>query len=529
MKRKTLGDLILILPTGQPLLFKKDQKKHYSPIPSDKQPDIATSIDELAEQFPDAKIRELEFHRKNSKQKKRPENIRHLRITDAIYALSHIDDLFKDGHDAVVAFLVFFMSRMMDVTHSLLSGTPLVHLEGTSLMPEMLKHINQITFGATVVEGKDWRVQRPFYLESFTPLGRFAPSTDVGAYVGGRWKRTHFWVPYHNCSVIMAPNLPPTVQKTIVSHSPLMIPVLLGKGRSNDSRPIVTLSGASFEHYNAELLEHFKEQLPLMNALINQFLLWLRRKDKRMRHWKEDISSFYPTHQDGQYTHVLRSHETTIYAAALALWKHFLLYASEKEAWISHDIARDLLSRYWELVLPNSSPTSPKAASVQGRAWDMPELFWEFLVKYSGENKEKISDFNEVRNSATVACLHKLPQGPHIIFPREQVFDAYLSWLNIAQIPAPTYGGTRETSMLHSLLNNGISVKTEGNDITYRFGFYAGTKASSSNKGKCPCLAFPIASIPSEVLSALEGAIGKSLGVLTSSATTRTALELENV
>lgn len=72
----------------------------------------------------------------------------------------------------------------------------------------------------------------------------------------------------------------------------------------------------------------------------------------------------------------------------------------------------------------------------------------------------------------------------------------------------PEQGGRWETQVQSAIMNGGIAVKTEGEDISWRFAFYRKGQAPAGLKEKLPCLAFPLAQLPPEVITALKSALG---------------------
>ena len=107
-----------------------------------------------------------------------------------------------------------------------------------------------------------------------------------------------------------------------------------------------------------------------------------------------------------------------------------------------------------------------------------------------------------------VGVLHRLPDGPYLVFPRRLLFKAYISWLQDRCGDIPEQGGRWETQLQIMIMDWGVPIKSEGKDVSWRFAFYRKGQAPDGLKEKLPCLAFPLTQLPPEVIAALKSAFG---------------------
>lgn len=295
----------------------------------------------------------------------------------AVSTLFQLPSAFQEPSGPCLLFLIGLLARIADyiIQHSAL---PILILKGVQEVPPPLLTLLGLLNGPDEIPtGSRTAIKRPSYISAIVPLGSSAPSYDLVDYIGGR---IHFdlagkwrcWLPLTCHTMAVAPSVPRRVSDSIITQSPLAIPVvchLLGK---KPDRPIIELEGSHFLSYDPELLSQFQEATPLIHALLTEFFVWLLDKQKRMDKLWEASDNFRPSLRNGRFVSRDNSYQATLYSHGLAIFKLLLQYASDKKGWITNEAANDYLLRMWQVILPESAPTSKKADF----PWDDRNTFW---------------------------------------------------------------------------------------------------------------------------------------------------------
>lgn len=500
--KATKPDLTISMRDGTMYPLARAKKRHDSPV----HPDLhgtAQAARQSVELIPAPSAVVSDF-----KQKK---------LRQACVTLCQTCHLIEDTTSAAMLILLLLLSRVIDLALLKLPGVPVILMGSAMVISAPLKGVARALCGPEEIRGKGWRIRRPTCMEAVIPIGATAPSTDLEQYLGGYYRdfygeKRHFWLPLQSTASILAPNLPRTVSKTVISYSPLMIPIVFGTDKTLiGDRPVFKLDGTAFTIFEPELLSNLEKNTELIQLELESFVMWFRAKKKRQRRWLDDANNFLPKSLHGQFIQRSANIEDYTLALAMSLLKQLLqFFIGEKRGWLTVDEAQQFLLDYWRLVLPESAPATGEGygGQVGNCRWNDPLTFWAFLSGYIGEHATKISADGAPVKQEIVVVLHRLSDVPYIIFPRSPLLQAYVSWLQDRRADIPEQGGRWETQVQSAIMNGGIAVKTEGEDISWRFAFYRKGQAPAGLKEKLPCLAFPLAQLPPEVINALESALG---------------------
>lgn len=518
--KHSLVDAILIDSDRQPIALKKVGKGRYVPVPAaalEREGLMDPTLKTLEKVFPDATVVEL-LERKS----KRPSNYvkpNREKMQHAFELIGAVDQLLEDGRVAVAAMLLGLLSRIMDVAFSYFSGAPIIFLDALPQIPNALRLLLDLTQGEQYRSGSKWKLKRPHSISAKVPIGGYAPTSDVGAYVGGTYRGKRFWVPFDSGAVLFAANTPGTVVKEITESSPFMIPFLcfdsgMSKKRA-DGRFVMKLKGDAFFTANETFLTELQDYEDLISVMFETFLGWFRKKKKRSDAWRGEIDAFRPMIRQGIYTQRVMDTEMGYYAAALSLWKHFVLFASSKKGWISEQQAHESVIHFWRIVLPDSAPKNGILVDGQliAESWDAPSVFWSFLVEYLKNGLNNISGLSMPRSEKTVGVLHQFSGQKYLIIPRMLLAEAYLLWLPKMHYPVESNSGF-DVALQRAILSWGIQLKTESKDITWRYAFYPQNAVPTGHTYKLPCLAFPTSQLPDAVAGVLSAVFGQEFGKL---------------
>ena len=495
-------DLTISMQDGAAYQLARIKKRHYSPV----HPNLHGTAQATGQ--PVELVPAPSAHISSFKQKK---------LRRACITLCCAYHLIEDAASAATLILLLLLSRVMDLALLKLPGVPTILMGPAMVMPAPFKALARALCGPEEIQGKGWRIRRPTCIEAAIPIGATAPSTDLEQYLGGCYRdfyggKRYLWLPLQNTASILAPNLPDAVSKTVISYSPLMIPMVFGTGKSLiGDRPVFKLDGTAFTIFEPELLSNLEKNTELIQLELESFITWFRAKKKQQRRWLDDANSFLPKSQHGQFIQHSANTEDYTLALAISLFKRLLqFFIGDKRGWLTADEAQQFLLDYWHLVLPESAPLNSVEDDAQAGncRWNNPLTFWTFLSGYIGEQAAMISANGAPSKREAVGVLHRLPDGPYLVFPRRLLFKAYISWLQDRCGDIPEQGGRWETQLQIMIMDWGVPIKSEGKDVSWRFAFYRKGQAPDGLKEKLPCLAFPLTQLPPEVIAALKSAFG---------------------
>ena len=439
-------------------------------------------------------------------------------LHDACLTLLDVPSAFAKALSIAKFVLLALLSLVVDLALPYLPGVPIVYLGILVGVPELSRMLLRAISGPDIQCRKKWEVKRPSTLLPFVPLGETAPALVPEAYLGGwlkdwRGRKIHFWLPYYCQAVAIASNVPHKVAEKIIGASPLAVYFVLGMDKfQNKGRPSLDIDGSAFLSFDPLMMDRLGRLEKVVYAEVQDFIRWLRAKEKRWEAWLSDIDLFLPKSAQGRFVQINSDPDALLYACRLALLKSFLNFAVNKRGWLTDNEAQQFLLNYWRLVLPESAPVNSAGDGVRaGRyRWNDPLTFWTFLSDYIGKYAAEISTGGAPVMREIVGVLHRLPDGAYLIFPRSPVFQAYKTWLHDQRPDVPEQGGRWETQMQTAIMDWGIHVKSEGKDISWRFAFYRKGQAPDTLKEKLPCLAFPLVQLPPEIIAALDSALGSS-------------------
>ena len=69
-----------------------------------------------------------------------------------------------------------------------------------------------------------------------------------------------------------------------------------------------------------------------------------------------------------------------------------------------------------------------------------------------------------------------------------------------------------EVTLQRTILNWGVPVKTEGDDISWRFPYYDPETVPEKQRSKLPCLGFPVDMLPDNIQKWIKTAFGDVFG-----------------
>lgn len=489
--------------SGTTYLLIHAKKRHFIPVPPDQQ-----GTDLVTEQSIDlapTPSRHLS-------------SVKHKKLHQACVTFCLAHHVIEDTATAATIILLLLLSRIMDLALLKLPGVPVILVRPAMVIPAPLRALTGALCGPEEIWGKGLHIRRPTCVEAVLSLGATAPPTDLEHYLGGYYrnyygKKQYLWLPLQNTSSILAPNLPRAVSKTVISYSPLMIPIIFGTDKALiGDRPTFKFDGTAFTTFNPKILKNLEKCSTLIQLELESFVKWFRAKRTRQSRWLDEAEIFLPKSQRGQFVQFSTDVKDYALALAMSLLKQFLHFSIvEKRSWLTEDEAQQFLTEYWRLVLPESAPVTRVGDDRPAGKWrwNDPLTFWTFLSVYIGEYAAKLSADGAPVKRETVGVLHKLPDGiSYLIFPRGALLQAYVLWLQERHIDTPQQSGRWETQVQSAIMNWGIPVKHESRDISWRFAFYLKGQAPVGMQEKLACLAFPLDQLPPEIITALESALG---------------------
>lgn len=514
-KKKTLKPRLAIQFDCRNYLLNKrpHMKSHYVPLSSDQQARYLSSDQQVNEAaLWGMKTADLD-HPWQKKLKRALKRTPKRKLARACRTLCGAPNMLPDPKPGWLILLLSLLAAVLDLFHQDLPGVPIVQLKGSLTIPDPLEALLRAIRGPNKVKGKGFKLKRPACIRADIPLGASTPSLDPEDYIGGHAKveglKRHFWLPLRCTAFAIAANVPLSLQAAIVERSPLTIPVFCAPVPKLKNRPLVLpIDSTAFQSVDPDMLASLKKDRKNTFLAIHSFISWLWRKK---RHWKaclKDVERFYPRTRNGRFVTTNASDEAKVIALALAIFKQFLRFASKKK-WITDEDAQSFLHDAWTQVLPESAPKGLADGEPVAGAWDNPGTFWSFLARYLQEHQRSISLDGAPCERSIIAVAHHLFDDTYLIFPREQLAQAYAEYLRAQGIPQ-LEATNWETALQRTIQDWGIQVKTEKKDITWRFVFYK--KGGSADKCKVPCLAFPLAQLPETIMNNLLDWFGEAFG-----------------
>jgi len=511
-KKKTLKPRLAILADHTTILFIKRPKMrhHYLPLTAGQQAQSLSSDQQVNE---DALwgMKTADLDRPWQKKLKRAlKRTPRRKLARACRTLCGAPNMLPDPKPGWLILLLSLLAAVLDLFHQDLPGVPIVQLKGSLTIPDPLEALLRAVHGPDAVKGKGFRIKRPACIRADIPLGASTPSLDPEDYIGGSAKvnglKRRFWLPLRCVAFSVAANVPQAIQTTIVERSPLTIPIFCSPVPKLKDRPLVLpIDGAAFLSVDPDMLTALKSEQKATFLVVYSYVSWLRRKKKRQKACRKDTMNFYPRTRNGRFVTTNASDEAKVIALALAIFKQFLRFASKKK-WITDEDAQSFLHDAWTQVLPESAPKGLVDGEPATGAWDDPATFWAFLARYLQEHQQHISMEGTPCAPDVIAAIHQLPDGQYLIIPRSQFTLAYVNDLQSKGITSLGDEKKREVALQRTILDWGIHVKQESNDISWRHTFY--DKQATKAKCKLPCLAFPLNQLPSEITSRLSDWFG---------------------
>lgn len=283
----------------------------------------------------------------------------------------------------------------------------------------------------------------------------------------------------------------------MISASPLAIPILTGQTPKAEQRPVVNLGELPFcEEEELDLAER-----PILWAIC-KFQRHLRKKASRCQSLAHAALTFLPPSGARSYQQA----EVWCLAYALAAFQKFLDFSVSCD-WISEEDAQAIFDRFRNAVFPSLPGTSEEnSAAVQ---IDYASRFWDFLEAFLSSSCGLVGP-GEERTQATRAAITSIGQDFFLVLPRESALNEFRVWLDHHGIAWPSYGKTWAAKVQQDLMNAGVPLKTEKNDISFRYAFFAKGRAPEGSKEKLHCLAIPLPQLPDTLKELLHQQFGSN-------------------
>ena len=427
---------------------------------------------------------------------------------DACQALCKFATYFENAETPAKLLLLVLLSQL---SHLLIGVVPILPAICLNAAPGSVLTILSILLcavqGPEQWKGKDWQLSRPWVVRSRLSLCETVPSTALSDYIGGELKtslgkKRTFCYPYINSAMALAPGLPSLIEKALISCSHLSLPIVFGRKDAVKGRAILEWKAEDFMPYDTSGIEKLKLLGQDCYLEITLFLQWLCEKEKRLNRWKNDFDIFRPVTHRGRFTTPVSDDLTELLCAALALFRQYLVFASEKSGWITQEEAQETMFYYWRLVLPESAPQEAHAqVNSLPSSYDTQDTFYQFLTEYFLPTYQNQILIGAKGVSGTMAIIRKLDGDDQFITPRKQFLKIYARWLSERR--APTFESGSGAEVQRQLQEAGIPLRGEsGNPVTWRYSFYA------DRKDKVDCLALPIESLPEWVKTVFGDLIG---------------------
>lgn len=442
--------------------------------------------------------------------------LKHLSWREACLELCRLPEYVEDSAAAAKLLLLVLLSQ---VGHLLLNTTPMLPAICLNTSSGVILSILNVLLcaiqGPEEWRGDDWKLLRPWVVRPQLSLCETTPSAILSDYVGGKFqtpareKRT-FCYPYIDSTMVLAPGLPAAIDRALIGHSPLSLPIVFGRKDTVKGRLILDWNADGLSSYDAVGIKKLRTLEYDCYLEITLFLQWLCRKKRRIKRWKADFDTFRPITRNGRFTTPASDEQTELLCAALALFRQFLVYASEKNDWLTQEKAREIMLQYWRWVLPESAP---KAEGKQQKTvvlnYASPDVFYQFLTEWFLPTY-RTQILQAVKGvQGTMGLIRNLDGATLFIAPRQIFLETYSHWLN------DRGSSTLDLSIVHrdaaaqrKLLEAGIPLKGETkNPATWRYPFYGRSKTVNRG-GMIGCFALPIPQLPEGVQGVFRDLFG---------------------
>lgn len=176
--------------------------------------------------------------------------------------------------------------------------------------------------------------------------------------------------------------------------------------------------------------------------------------------------------------------------------------------------AKEILNRYWRLVLPESAPAEASPQDSPATLdYDTPSVFYRFLTDhYIPTYRDQIL-IGEKAAQGTMAIIYDVKNdAQYFIAPRRRFLEVYAQWLSDQGCSTFDLSGDNdEASVQRRLLEAGIPVKGERNNpSTWRHKFYAVN--AKVKKRDIDCIGLCVTQLPDTVQKAIGQLLGTPCG-----------------
>lgn len=407
--------------------------------------------------------------------------------------------------------LLAMLARVLDLVQGILTGgVPAVILTGIQSVPPAAELLLRLVNGDPKRQKGNWSLNCPSTIKLVRPFGSSAPSDDPYEYFGGilplGYKERPFWLPPQNKAVVIAPNCPNRIRNIILKEWPVSIPILCGS--SARGQPAISLDGKALLAPDPEIERALDEWSSLIYSQLWYFFNWFRCKPRRWKKCFERSKEYRPTAEVGGRVYRAADDEAVILSLALSLFCSFLYFATNKMGWLTVAEAEQTFQEVWRAVLPESAKSEEKI--VQDREAVTAAGFYAFLAGYLDQNHSLIVFKNARCTKDSVAALRSISSKDLLVLPRNLTLQALCR--ECPGLGVDTTQGNWEAALQRALLDAGVDLRTEGKDISWRYGFYPDGQVPKGGQAKLPCLGIPVDGLPDEVLALLHSVFGDGFG-----------------
>ena len=423
---------------------------------------------------------------------------------------------------AAILLLLVILSQIADLLVGVVPAMPVLVLNMTPQTDDpVMRALLRAIQGSEKWKGENWSLRRPWIVQPKISLRETKPSQSTIDYMGGkfkdelyRWRK--FCFPFICSSMVLLPGVPPEVSRTIIAASPLALPILFGPRKKIEGRLVLELDADNLNSYIPEEIENLSSRSMRCHQGMAMFLKWFYRMEKHFEQWQTDIGWFRPVIQRGHFVQAASDEKTELLCAALSLFQQYLLFASEKKKWISSAEAKEILHRYWRLVLPESAPAEDGPQnSPANLAYDAPPVFFQFLSDYYIPTYRDQILIGKKAAQGTMATVINVEEVEYFIAPRGRFLEIYAQWLSDQGGSAFELSGDKdEAAVQRKLLEAGVPLRGEAkNPVTWRHKFY--NTSVKGQKRMIDCFGLPIAQLPETVQSVIGQLLGTPSGEMT--------------
>lgn len=432
-------------------------------------------------------------------------------LRDACLALCGFPDCIENAESAAMVFLLTFLSQVAHLLVGITPAMPAVILDCAAPASVLtIQTLLRAFQGPEKWKGKGWELRCPHIVLPRLALGETKPSVSLYDYIGGKFrddvgKKRKFYFPVISSTVALMPDVPSIVVKEIAQISPTALLLVFTHKNEAVSHPLLPIKDAGFDTYDKEKVDKLDGLAEICYGEIITFLVWFCKKKKHIQQWRKGMDCFRPVAHQGRFSKPQSDNQTEWLCAGLALFRQFLLFASEKVEWITTEEAHDILIKYWRLVLPASAPNEDSASDSIALAYDDPQVFYSFLIENYLPTYHNQIMVGAKGESGTMGLIHMLDGKQCFIAPRQNFLKVYGKWLaGHGAIGFDLSSIKGEAIVQGKLREAGVPIHGEKNNpSTWRFQYY------KDSKDKINCLALPIAQLPDWV----QAVFGVQFGV----------------